>query len=192
VDLGRAIPTGRGWGKQGVYVIIGPGDNPGLGEGEVNTEGERAVKRYIVRDALAGVTFATTEVLWTSAAPRHRSLSRAQARKVARGESASSPGSQTWGWDPRGGKKKEGCFRPVEIVGEVEIDISPVAKWAKVKWRECRSVEAARWNDVVEAVHEEILRELDLGPDVALSFGQGTDAAGWRSATLFFPSTCCW
>jgi hypothetical protein len=76
------------------------------------------------------------------------------------------------------------------MVGEVEIDTSPFAKWARVKWRECRPVDPARWNDVVGVVHREILRELDLGPDVALSFGHGTDAGGWRSATLFFPSKC--
>jgi len=148
------------------------------------------VKRYIVRDALEGVTFATTEVFWTSDAARHGSLSRAQAKKVDRGESASTPGSQPWGWDPRGGKKGEGCFRPVEMVGEVEIDTLPVAKWSKVKWRECRPVDSARWNDVVAAVHKEILMELDLGSEVALSFGQGTDTDGWRSVTLFFPSRC--
>jgi hypothetical protein len=150
------------------------------------------VKRYIVRDALKGVTFATTEVFWTSGVPRHRSLSRAQARKVDRGENASSPGPQPWGWDPRGGNKGEGRFRPVEIVGEVEIDTSPVAKWSKAKWRECRPVDSTRWNEVVGAVHDEILRELDLGPEVALSFGQGTDTGGWRSVNVFFPSKCCW
>ena len=150
------------------------------------------MKRYIVRAPLQGVTFATIEVIWSDSAPRHRTLSRAQAKKVDRGESASTPRSQPWGWDPRGGKKGEGCFRPVEMVGEVEIDTSPVAKWAKVKWRERRPVDAARWNEVIGAVHEEILRELDLGPEVALSFGQGTDAGGWRSVNLFFPSKCCW
>ena len=148
------------------------------------------MKRYIVRDALEGVTFTTTDVFWSSGAPRHGSLGRAQARKVDRGESALSPDAQPWGWDPCGGKKKDGCFRPVEIVGEVEIDTSPAAKWSKVKWRECRPVDSARWNEVVGAVHEEILRELDLGPEVALSFGQGADAGGWRSVTLFFPSKC--
>ncbi|HVO85236.1 MAG TPA: hypothetical protein VMU60_12500 [Syntrophobacteria bacterium] len=148
------------------------------------------MKRYIVRDALEGVTFTTTEVFWTSGAPRHRRLGRVQARKVDRGESPLSPGSQPWGWDPRGGKREAGCFRPVEIVGEVEIDTSPVAKWSKVKWRECRPVDAARWSEVVGAIHEEILRELDLGPEVALTFGQGTDAGGWRSVNLFFPSKC--
>jgi hypothetical protein len=153
---------------------------------------ERAVKRYIVRDTLKGVTFATTEVFWTSGVARHRSLSRAQARKADRGASASTRGSQPWGWNPRRGKKGEGCFRPVEMVGEVEIDTLPAARWSKVKWRECRPVDPPRWNDVVGAVHEEILRELDLGPEVALSFGEGTDAGGWRSATLFFPGKCCW
>jgi hypothetical protein len=148
------------------------------------------VKRYIVRDALEGVTFATTEVFWTSGASRHGTLSRARARKVDRGEGASTPGSQPWGWDSCGGKKGEGRFRPVEMIGEVEIDTSPVAKWSKVKWRECHPVDPTRWNEVVGAVHDEILRELDLGPEVALSFGQGTDAGGWRSATLFFPSKC--
>jgi len=148
------------------------------------------VKKHIVRDSLQGVTFATTEVIWSRSAPRDRILSRAQARKVDRGESASSPGSQPWAWDPRGGKKGEGWFRPVEIVGEVEIDTSPAVKWSKVKWRECRPLDSARWNDVVGAIHEEILRELDLGPEVALSFGQGTDAGGWRSVNLFFPSKC--
>jgi len=51
-------------------------------------------------------------------------------------------------------------------------------------------VDSARRNDVVAAVHKEILRELDLGSEVALSFGQGTDTDGWRSVTLFFPSRC--
>jgi hypothetical protein len=148
------------------------------------------VNRYIVRDSLDGVTFATTEIFWTSGVARRGSLSRAQAKKVDRGESASTPGSQPWGWHPGGGKKGKGCFRPVEIVGEVEIDTLPVAKWSKVKWRECRPVDSTRWNDVIGAVHKEILRELDLGPEVALSFGPGTDAAGWRSVTLFFPSRC--
>lgn len=150
------------------------------------------MKRYIVRDSLQGVTFATTEVIWSRRAPRDRILSRARARKVDQGEGSSSPGCRPWGWDPRGGKEGEGCFRPVEMVGEVEIDTSPVAKWAKVKWRERRPVDSARWNEVIGAVHEEILRELDLGPDVALSFSQGTDAGGWRSVNLFFPSKCCW
>ena len=149
------------------------------------------MKRYIVKDSLEGVTFATAELIWTGGAPRDKVLSRAQARKMDHGEEMSFLYPEPWGWDRRGGRKGDGCFRPVEIVGVVEVDMSLAAKWAKVKWRECLPVDATRWNDVVGAVHEEILGELELGPETALSFGQGADAGGWRSVTLFFPTKCC-
>ena len=158
--------------------------------GRAGEDRGRSVKRYIVRDSLQGVTFATLEVIWARGGPRDRSLTRGQAKKLGQGTVDFPRDHELWGWNPRGGKKGEGSFLPVEIVGEVEIDTSLAARWSKVRWRECSPVDSANWNNVVGAVHEEIVRELNLEPDAALSFSQGTDAGGWRTVTLFFPSKC--
>lgn len=148
------------------------------------------MKRYIVRDSLQGGTFATLEVIWTRGGRRDRSLTRAQAKKLDQGKVRSARDHEPWGWNPGEGKKDRGCFLPVEIVGEVEIDTSLAARWSKVRWRECSAVDPANWTDVVGAVHEEIVKELNLEPDAALCFSQSADAGGWRTVTLFFPSKC--